>query len=162
MCVSKLTTSCTSVCGVLTRQIGFKFCNFCQERKKNHLNNNSERNRCRISLKKKSYLHYIYVWIQYVPHELSGSNNSIMTGGLTLVPLVRRRSLMETLWVESEVPGTRPVFPPSSLFSLLASVSMAKALTLTAPPPPPPRCCCCSDALQGQSQSRVTIRFEFA
>lgn len=44
------------------------------------------------------------------------------------VPLVRRRSLMETLWVESEAPEARPVFPPSSLFSLLANVSMAALL----------------------------------
>lgn len=46
-------------------------------------------------------------------------------GALTQVPLVRRRSLMETLWVESEAAGVRAVLPPSSLFSLLASVSMA-------------------------------------
>lgn len=46
----------------------------------------------------------------------------------TQVPLVRRRSLIETLWVESEAPEARPVFPPSSLFSLLASVSMAALL----------------------------------
>lgn len=37
---------------------------------------------------------------------------------------------METLWVESEAPEARPVFPPSSFFNLLASVSMAKLLRL--------------------------------
>lgn len=52
----------------------------------------------------------------------------------TQVPLVRRRSLMETLWVESEAPEARPVFPPSSLFSLLANVSMAAPLCSAAPP----------------------------
>lgn len=51
---------------------------------------------------------------------------------MTQVPLVRRRSLMETLWVESEAPEARPVFPPSSLFSFLANVSMA-ALLWSAP-----------------------------
>lgn len=44
------------------------------------------------------------------------------------VPLVRSRSLMETLCVESEAPVARPVFPPSSLLSLLAKVSMATPL----------------------------------
>lgn len=35
---------------------------------------------------------------------------------------------METLWVESEAPEARPVFPPSSFFNLPASVSMASLL----------------------------------
>ncbi|KAI4805879.1 hypothetical protein KUCAC02_010474, partial [Chaenocephalus aceratus] len=35
----------------------------------------------------------------------------------------------ETLWVESEAPEARPVFPPSSLFSLLANVVQKKVLT---------------------------------
>lgn len=47
---------------------------------------------------------------------------------MTAVPLVRRRSLIEILWVDSGAPGARPVFPASSLFSLLASVSMAAQL----------------------------------
>lgn len=47
---------------------------------------------------------------------------------MTAVPLVRRRSLIEILWVDSGAPGARPVFPASSLFSLLASVNMAAQL----------------------------------
>lgn len=35
---------------------------------------------------------------------------------------------METLWVDSGAPEARPVFPESSLFSLLASVNMAAQL----------------------------------
>lgn len=47
---------------------------------------------------------------------------------MNVVPLVRRRSLIETLWVDSGAPEARPVFPASSLFSLLASVNMAAQL----------------------------------
>lgn len=47
---------------------------------------------------------------------------------MSAVPLVRSRSLIETLWVVSGAPVARPVFPASSLFSLLASVSMAAQL----------------------------------
>lgn len=57
----------------------------------------------------------------------SATPSEDVTGGAQ-VPLVRSRSLMETLWVESVAPEARPVFPPSSLFSLLASVSMATLL----------------------------------
>lgn len=47
---------------------------------------------------------------------------------MTAVPLVRSRSLIEILWADSVAPGARPVFPASSLFSLLASVNMAAQL----------------------------------
>lgn len=53
------------------------------------------------------------------------------------VPLVRSRSLIETLWVDSGAPVARPVFPASSLFSLLASVSMAAQLNSARDAPHP-------------------------
>lgn len=54
---------------------------------------------------------------------------NIFFPAMIAVPLVRRRSLIETLWVDSGAPEARPVFPASSLFSLLASVNMAAQLS---------------------------------
>lgn len=47
---------------------------------------------------------------------------------------------METLCVESEAPVARPVFPPSSLLSLLAKVSMATLLWSASVSPHAPLC----------------------
>lgn len=56
---------------------------------------------------------------------------------MTAVPLVSSRSLIEILWVDSGAPVARPVFPASSLFSLLASVSMATQLNSARDAPHP-------------------------